>query len=235
MKIVFTPDWFLSFDVLIEIFSFLVLIAFFMFALRSYKLNQNKKALFLGIGFFLIAFAEIFTIFTKLVLYYDTIFTKEVGQMIVTYHFVNSVDIFYYLGFFFHKLLTLSGLYLIYKIPSKKGTTGDFILAGFFIIISAIFSSSVYFVFHIIAMIILFFIVMNYVNIYKKTKFENTKTLIGAFAILLVSQIVFLFSSIKLVYAIGQILQLVSYIIMLILIYHITKHGKKKKSHADSL
>ncbi len=125
MKIVFTPDWFLGTDVLIEIFSFIILFVFFYLSVKAYKLSRNKNSLYLGVGFLLIALAELATIFTKVVLYYDTTFTQHIGQVIVTYNVVKSVDIFYYIGFFFHKLLTLLGFYVIYRLPLKKKFSGD--------------------------------------------------------------------------------------------------------------
>ena len=128
MKIVFTPDWFLTNDVLIEMFSFAILLFFFFFAFKSYKVSRKKSVLFLGVGFLLIAMGELSTIMTKLVLYYDTLVTKEIGQAVITYHIVKSVDIFYYIGFFFNRFLTLLGLYVIYKTPEKKNFSQDFIL-----------------------------------------------------------------------------------------------------------
>jgi hypothetical protein len=230
MKIVFTPNWFLGPDVLIETFSFAVLILFFVLCIKNYKLSKNKNSFYLGIGFFIIAFAEIFTILTKLILYYDTNFTQQIGHLIVTYNVVKSVDIFYYIGFFLHKFFTLSGLYIIYKIPSKKGTKGDFLLGIGFIIISAIFGNLFYYVFHLTVLLILGLIISNYMEIYQENKSENTKILITAFSLLALSQLIFILSPLSILYVIGQIIQLVSYIILLVLIIRITKHGPKKKS-----
>ncbi len=235
MKIVFTPDWFLNFDVIVEVFSFIVLLTFLFFAIKSYKIDKNRKTLYLGLGFTAIALAEIVTILTKIVLYYDMSFTREIGQAVVTYHVLKSVDWFYYLGFFLHKLFTLGGLYLIYKIPSKKGTPGDFILGGFFVIVAALFSNTMYFVFHVTAMFLLFLIIQNYWKVYQKNKSENTKTLILAFSILFVSQLLFIVSFVGAVYALAQIFQLVGYIAMLLLIIKITKYGKKKNTYKDRL
>ena len=131
MKIVFTPDWFLGSDVLIEIFSFIILSLFFYLSVRNYRLSKNKNSLYLGIGFLLISLAELARIFTKLVLYYDTTFIQTIGQLVITYQVVKSVDIFYYLGFFFHKFLTLMGLYVLYRLPLKKKSLSDVFLVGF--------------------------------------------------------------------------------------------------------
>jgi chromate transport protein ChrA len=141
------------------------------------------------------------------------------------------VDIFYYIGFFLHKFFTLIGFYIIYKIPSKKGTTEDFLLAGVFIIISALFSNLFYYVFHIVTLVLLVLIIKNYSQIYKKNKLENTKILLVAFVILAISHTIFILSKVDILYAFAQIFQLISYIILLFLIINILKHGKKEKSH----
>lgn len=235
MKIVFTPDWFLGGDVLIEIFSFAVLLAFFVLCVKSYKLTKNKSTFYLGAGFLAIAIAEIVTIFTKLILFYDTTFTQQIGQMVVTYNVVKSVDIFYYIGFFLHRLLTLVGFYIIYKIPSKKGTKEDYIIGACFIVISAVFSQFFYHVFHITVIVLLGLIIYNYNKVYRKNKLKSTKMLLVAFWILLVSQVLLCLSPLQMVYVLGQILQLVSYITLLILIIGIGKYGKEKSKKRHNL
>ncbi|MBU0958112.1 MAG: hypothetical protein KKF56_04875 [Nanoarchaeota archaeon] len=229
MKIVFTPDWFLSPDVIIEVFSFVILFLFFIFSYKNYKLNKNKNSLYLGIGFLLIALAELATILTKLILYYDTSFTQTVGQIIVTYQAVQSVDIFYYVGFFWHKLLTLAGFFMIYRLPFKKTFAGDFIFGVYFLLISALFSVGFYYLFHLTALILLILIIGNYYEVYKKNKSDNTKLLISALSLLAFSQVIFILSKFVVFYAIAQVIQLVSYILLLVLIIRILQHGKSYK------
>jgi hypothetical protein len=232
MKIVLTPDWFLGSDVLIEGFSFLVLLIFFFLCYRNYKLNKNKNSKYLGLGFLLIAIAEASTILTKLVLYYDTTFTHQMGQMIITYNVVKSVDIFYYIGFFLHKFFTLLGLYIIFRIPLEKKFGRDFILGLYIIFVSAIFSLGFYYLFHITALILLGLIINNYYEVYGKNKSVNTGILLTAFFMLAFSQIIFIISTLNIFYVIGQLVQLVSYLILLILIIRILrvqKNGRQKK------
>jgi len=231
MKIVFTPDWFLAPDVCIEIFSFFVLLAFFILAYRNYKLSKNRNSFYLGLGFLAIALAELATIFTKIVLYYDTNVTQQIGNMAIIYHVVSSVDIFYYIGFFFHKLLTLGGLYIIYRIPLKIRLERDSLLAICFIIISAVFSASFYYLFHLIAFILLLLIIHNYYGIHKNNNSENTRMLIVAFVLLALSQFMFILSELGALYVAGQLIQLVSYLILLVLIIRITRsqNGRKKE------
>jgi len=235
MKIVFTPDWFLGTDVLIEVFSFIILSLFFYYSIKAYKLSRNKNSLFLGGAFLLIALAELATIFTKLILYYDTSFSQTIGKAIVTYSVVQSVDIFYYVGFFFHKLLTLVGLYVIYRLPLKRRLSGDIILVLAFLVIAALFSQGFYYLFHVSALLLLILIINNYCGIYKENRSDNTKMLIISFSMLALSQVLFIISEIGVLYAAAQVIQLVSYLTLLILIIRIVKHGKKKEPNRHNI
>jgi hypothetical protein len=226
MKIILTPDWFTQFDVSIEIFSFIILALFFAFSLKSYRLNKNKKCLYLGIAFLLIAIGELATILTKFILFYDTTFTQNIGRMIVTYNITQSVDIFYKTGFFLHKLFTLAGLYILYKFPMKKLSSGDVLLAFFFLIISALAGQQIFHIFHIAVIILLVLIINNFYITYQKSRLENTKILIISLSILTLSHIMFMLSLKGIMYALAQIMQLVSYVILLIIIIKILKNEK---------
>jgi len=198
MKIVFTPDWFLNNDVLIEVVSFMVLFLFFIFAIKSYRLSRKKPILYLGIGFLLIAVGELSTLLTKIVLYYDTTVTREIGQAVITYSIVKTVDFFYYLGFFFNRLFTLFGFYFIYKIPAEKKFTGDSLLVSYLLLITAFLSGSIYYLYHLTVLAILVLIIRhNYLN-YEEKKLANTKILLVSFILLAISRIFFFFSSMAL-------------------------------------
>jgi len=237
VKLVFTPDWFLGKDILISFFSFFVLAILFWLSFKNYKFSKDKKNfLYFGLGFLLIALGELSTILTKLVLYYNTTFTQQIGQMIVTYNVVNSVDIFYKIGFFLYKLLTLAGLYTIYRVNYKQTTETDVMLASYFIILSTALSSSFYYLFHLTALILLIFIIASYIRLYKKNRLTNTKILISAFSLLAFSQLIFIFSKLDVLFVLANIIQLLSYIIFLILVIKITrplnlKNEKKKKQN----
>jgi hypothetical protein len=228
MRIVLTPDWFLRGDVSIEIFSFIVLFAFFIFSMRSYRISKNKNTKTLGKAFLLIAVAELSNILTKLVLFYDTTFTQNIGNMAVTYHIVKSTDIFYNAGFFFYKLLTLIGLYTIYQVSLKKKSLPNFVLVFYFLMISAFASNFFYFIFHITALIFLILVIQNYNKIYKKNKLASTKILIIAFSFIALAQLVFILSKIGVFYITAEFIELIGYIILLALMIRILQYGGKK-------
>jgi len=235
VRIVLTPDWFLGFDVLIELFSFVVLAIFSVLSIRNYRLNKNKKNfLYIGIGFGLIALAQLATILTKTVLYYDFSVIRQVGNAIVTSNFVSSVDIFYHIGFFFYRFLTLAGFYMIYRLHNKRTYLGESLLFGYFILLSALLSTDMYYLFHLTCLGILMLIIRNYYVIYKKNRFLNTKILLIVFGILALGQILFIFPNGAL-QATANIVELISYGLLLFLAVKIRENDTKKKSNGDNI
>jgi hypothetical protein len=235
MKIVLTPDWFIGKDILIDVFSFVVLLFFFLLCIKNYKLDKNKKLLYLGVGFAMIGLGELASIFTKLVLYYDTVFTRTIGQLVISSHVVSTVDTFYYIGFFFFRVLALLGLYVIYRLPMKEPQWEEFSLAAFFIIIISILSQDMAYLFRLTAIVILALILKNYYLVYAKNKSKNTLVLLIAFSILMFSNLVYLFAWSDVVYVTANFIELVSYIILLVLVIRILEYGKKKKQNGHHL
>jgi len=226
---VFTPDWFLGQDVLINLFSFLILGLFFFFSMKNYKISKNKKLLYLGIGFLLIALAEFSVVLTKFAIFYDTSVTQNIGKMIITSEVVKSVDIIYYLSFFFNRLFTLLGLYIIYRLPLKR-ISGDFALVVYSIFVISLLSHNFYYLYHFTALIFLALVTRNYLKIYRKNKLPNTGIFIVALSLLGLSQVMFILSKVSYMYVSAQIVQLISYITLLILIMRISKNGTKKQA-----
>ena len=229
MRFVFTPDWFLGQDVLINLFSFLILGLFFFFSIKNYRVSKNKRLLYLGIGFLLIALAEFSVVLTKFAIFYDTSVTQGIGNLIITYDVVKSLDIFYYLSFFFNRLFTLLGFYIIYRLPLKR-ISGDFVLVVYSIFVISLLSHNVYYLYHFTALIFLALVTRNYLKIYQENKLPNTGIFVVALSLLGLSQIMFILSNIGYIYVGAQIIQLISYITLLILIMRISKNGTKKQA-----
>jgi len=235
VKIVPTPDWFIGKDVIIEVFSLIVLIIFTVIAYRYYKLNKNRNILYLGSGFGLIAIAQLATILTKLVLYYNVGPSQQIGQALITSQIVNSVDFFYYAGFFFNRFLTLLGLYIIYRLPRDRKSIGDYVVVLYFILISSFLSGEIFYLFHLTALFILILIIEKFFFVYKENRFLNTKILMVAFSLFALSQLIFVLSVVDVLFVLGNIVELISYTIFLALIIRIWKYGKEKKPYGNNI
>ncbi len=235
MRFVFTPDWFLGNDVLIEVFSFIVLLIFAILAIRSYILGKNRKFLYLGAGFGLIGLAQLATVLTKLVLYYDIGPSQQIGAAIIASQALNNVDIFYNLGFFFHKFFTLAGLYVIYRLPRANKSLWDIIIGIYFLIVSTLGGSSIYYLFYLTSFVLLVMIGRNYYKLYEKNKHRNTIILWFAFCVLALSQLIYILSPLESMYVLANMLELITYIVLLILVALILYYGKKKKPNGHNL
>jgi len=228
------PNWFLTPDFFISAFSFLVLLIFLVLCIRNYKIDKNKAMLYLGIGFAFIALAQLAILTRKFGLYYNTFFTTYVGTSIIRYDIITPSDLLYRIGIFFYKALTLLGLYIIYRLPKKKSIKDAFMIV-YFIMLSVLSSDVVNYLFRITAMALFALLSYNYYRIYKKNKFSNTLILSIAFAILSLSQLLFMMSQISIINIVADCLQLASYIMLLILIIRILKHGTKKEPDGYNL
>jgi hypothetical protein len=228
------PDWFLTPDFLINVFSFLILTAFLILCIKNYKVNKNKKMLYLGIGFAFIALAQLAVLARKFGIYYSTDFTTSIGTTIIQYNVINSTDVLYHVGTFLYKSLSLVGLYIISRFPTKKKSLKDVFLVAYFIVLSILSSDVVGYLFRITAMGLFAYLSYNYYLLYKKNKFRNTLILSVAFVIMSVSQILFLIQTYA-ISIIADLLQLGSYAILLILIIRILKHGNEKEPDGHNI
>ena len=101
--------------------------------------------------------------------------------------------------------------------------------------ISALLSREFFYLFHLTALVILVLIVENYYRIYKRNRFINTKILMIAFGILALSQLIFILPGVEIMFVLGNMVELISYTILLALIIRIWKYGKKKKPYGNNL
>ena len=225
-----TLDWFQFPSLVIDLFSFIVLFLIGLVSLKYYKLNKNKKSLYLSVSFLFIALSFMFKLLTNASLFYDKLINPTNTQIIVqTLQTIRTYNIFSNLTFTVFAFLNLIGLYLLYKLYQGKQTYSNVLLMGYFILISTYFSNSNYYIFHLTSFIFLVAISSFYWKQYSENKFINTKLLAYSFSIIAASQIFFIFTTFgKLFYLTGEIIQLGGYALLLLIITHIQKNGKKK-------
>ncbi len=230
IQLVYNPHWFYGKDIIIDIVSIFVLFLIAFFSIKFYKLNKrNKNYLFLALSFIFIGCSFIFKIITNFTIYYHVLETRRIGFMTFTYNAVNSSHILFFVGFLMYRLLMLFGLYMLYSIYLKQQKSNIFLIS-YLIIISTYFSSSAYYLFHITSLFFLVIITYRYLKNYKKNRDSTTKLLAYSFGMITLSQVVFVFVAINtFLYVIAELIQLASYISLLITFIMVLRHGKKKK------
>ncbi len=239
MKVLFPPQWFASIDVLIEGVSFFVVLLFSILCIKNYRLNKDKKFLYLGTGFGLITLAQLIVTIAKGVLFYNASFIEAGGEIVIPSSLFNFINVFYSFGFFSYMALILFGLYTIYKIPNKIFEK-EFLLISYFIIVITLFSRDATHLFHLTALVILLLIIKKYYDVYKKNGDNGTMILLYAFSGLAISNAIFIFAKLmSFVYITASAIMLVSYITLLVLIIRILEYGKnngkKKKQNGYNI
>ncbi|MFH2028630.1 MAG: hypothetical protein ABIJ08_05800, partial [Nanoarchaeota archaeon] len=184
----------------------------------------------LEISFFMISISFLFKILTNFTIYYQILETKQVGLVTMTYQTLRSSDTLFFMCFLAYRLLTLLGLFMLYHIYEKKQSITNLIIVVYLIIMLTYFSHSAYYIFHITSLLFLALITIKYHLMYKKYKVGTTKLLTYSFAVIGISQILFVFIMFnELLYVTAEIVQLIGYSILLLTFITVLRHGKKKK------
>lgn len=230
IELIYSPRWFYGKDIIIDIVSIFVLFLIAFFSIKYYKINRkNRNYLIFAGSFGVIALSFIFKIITNFTLYYKVVQTRQIGFITLTYNTVQASDILFSVGFLIHRILMLIGLFMLYALYTKTRKT-DVILMLYLIFISTYFSSSVYYVFHITALAFLVMITMQYWRNYRKLGHNTNKWLVWSFALITLSQLVFVFIRLHLLlYVAAEMIQLLGYICLLMTFIKVLKDGKKKR------
>jgi hypothetical protein len=210
LKILFSPKWFYGKDILIDIFSIIVLTLIATFSFKYYKINKNKNHLWFSVSFGTLAIAFFFKILTNFTIYYQIIDTKTLGFLTFSYKTIQTSDVLFTIGFLFYIFLSLISLFILYEIYQKKHSRQNIFLFLFFITTTTYFTTSKYFLFHLTAFYLLFLITKNY------TRNEHSKILTIAFFIITASQLFFIFVNVNPVfYVIAETIQFMGYFLLL--------------------
>lgn len=241
-EFIFSPQWFFTADILIDVFSFIVLTLVSFYSYRFYRLDperRQKLPLYLGLSFALIGISFFVTVGTHVVMYFwhllsfhsatgsagivTTLAAKTVGGTRLSY-WVFAV------GIAASRFIHLTGLYMLYCIYQKRLVRSDVLLVLTTFFLLTYFSHNAYFAFHVVSLVLLGLIG----HIYNRKYIENRKTttlyLMLGFMALALSQFVFIFKTLgPMLYVTAQLVQLLGYGSILTSMLMVFYNGKKKK------
>ena len=213
---VFTPRWFYGYDALFELVSIASVILIAYLSIRSYRFSRNRNFKYLALSFFLIGLSFIIKIFTSIIAYSQPLIRNKMGFFIMTAEAIESLTITYTIGYLLYRISILLGFFILLSLALKIKDSRQILLFTYFLIISTIFSSLQYFIFHITCAIMLVFITQYFYNNYRKRKTESRLTLALSFFLITLSQVVFIFVIFNnSIYVIGEVFQLLGYLILL--------------------
>ncbi len=228
VQVVFSPKWFWGKDIFIDSISAFVLILIAVFVTRYYRINKSRNYLYFAISFYIIALSFLSKILINFTIYYQILHTQVIGSIQYTQTILRSSEILAISGLFFYRLLTLGGLFILYSIYEKQ-SKANILLMAFFIITSVFLSKEEYYIFYVLSFIFLGIISNRYYQNYKKNKKKETAMLAASFAVITLSQVPFILVSFtKHLYVVGEAMQLIGYIILLVTFVSVLKHGREK-------
>lgn len=227
----YSPGWFNFPSIFIDFFSFLVLLSISLMSLKYYSLSgRNKKYKHISFAFLLICASFFFKLITNLALYYNEFIRTDQPTLITnTLETIRSYNVFTDLTFTLFVFLNLIGLYYLYNVYQERQAKSMIFLITYFIIISTYFSNLNYYVFHVTSFLLLTIISILYFDRYAENGNEHTKIIGYAFGSIALSQVLFIFVSIdRAFFILGEIIQLLGYLLLFLILRRIIDYGKKK-------
>jgi hypothetical protein len=218
-------------DLFIDIFSIIVSLLIFSYAMKYYKINkEQKKYKYIISSFALLAISFVFKILTHFTIYYKTVETKQMGVLTITYQTLKSSQILIFWGLFLYRVLSLLALYLLYAGYTRKQTKSSTLLIIYLLLLVGYLSQSVYYVYHLTSFFLLFLITDRLLHAYSKSRHYKTRLLAYSFGTIMLSQALFIFLNINpIFYILAEIIQLCGYLLLLFTFIKVLRDGKKKR------
>jgi len=208
------PQWFMGVDSVMQVLFALVTLMIYFMSMKAYKFSKDAKYRHFGLGFAFMSLAYFILAISNLAIistFYDG-----------TVRHINFGNLFY-LAHVFFALVGYSVLLLVsMKIRSKKLA----VLMFAFISLFVLFSYQYYLKYHIVSLILLFFIAYQFFENYQKRRTINSGLVFVSFYLLAISEILLLSTIyVPLFYVVGNILQLLGYLAMLVMTVRVIARG----------
>ncbi|MFP4424082.1 MAG: hypothetical protein ACLFP2_02515 [Candidatus Woesearchaeota archaeon] len=233
---VFSPQWFLGKDLLIDLVSFFALFAIAAVTFQFYRINKRTEHKLMAVSFSLLAASFLAKIMTYVVIYYyQLLHLREIEVVAAvadnTFQGIRLSYIMFALGFSFYRFAHLAGLYFLYSVYQEKKALSDTVIILFLFFMITYFSHNSFFAFHLASLVLLLLMTWRYYQIYLRNRLITTRNLMISFFIIALSQAIFIFQTNPLYYVAAEIIQFFGYFILLITFFTVLYNGKKKKSH----
>ena len=218
-----SPRWFYGYDIILEIVFAIITFAVAMYSFRIYRLSGQRDSRLFGFAFLLISASYSLWAILK----GFAVSQLESARTILE---LERANIWRYLGIYAHILFFLGGMstltYMTFKNKNARLCSLIFVLA----LTAVILAEQKYIATYLLSVILLFYIIIEYINRYSASKNKNLLLTLGAFIFLFLGRFEFIFSpSQNIFYVIGHILEFTAYILILASLITVIKQGNKGK------
>jgi len=219
-----TPGWFFTYSIGLEFLFGIITLLVAVYAFKIYKLSEEKQLRTFGIGFLLISLSYFILGIVNLLIAVG--FDDDVSRFMG----LKAVYLFNLFGSYFHALIYILGLVFLTYSTLKIDNNRVLALLTAICVVSVYFSPYKVFMFYLLSTVLLLFTVIYYFMNYLKSRRSNT-------FIVLVAMIFLLFGTMHLIFAVehalyyvlGHVLEAIAYVLILISLLRIVKHGKEKR------
>ncbi|HLC51689.1 MAG TPA: hypothetical protein VJI98_00415 [Candidatus Nanoarchaeia archaeon] len=228
-----TPGWFNGWDIVFDIVGLIVAFLIAAYSWRIYHINKENRFAYLSLAFILLAVGFLFKTFTSSILYYTPIRDVAAEVLRPVAGKGLSLSLIYYRAAFFLQMVTTLGAWLLMFFVSQKPRSrlkkfyevSQIALFIYLLLLVSIVSNFRYGVFYMTSIVLLSLIVLNYYKNYLNTnKNKRALAVMVSFLFILIGNIAFAFVFFSQgFYALGEILTLVGFLILLITYQKITK------------
>ncbi len=223
--------WFYGKDILIDIFSSVVILLIFLRVITYYRIKRKEiryKYLLYSFGFLALSF--LLKIFTHAFIYYNATETRHVGLITVIYQTLVNSDLLLIISLFLYRIFSILAFYFLYLVYAGKQPKYGILLTVYLILLMGYLSHFEYYIFHLTSFVFLGIISLSILSNYSRVKFRKTAYLADSFIIIMLSQGFFmLLGAADLFYILGEIIQLCGYIMLLFIFMTVLRDGKKKR------
>jgi len=226
VEIILSPYWFYGIDNFFDIFAVLTTLFISFYSYQIYRFSRKSNYKWFSVSLLLISLAFVAKILTNVIIYFPSLATKTLGCSTVFYTIMKQSNILFILGLLAHRFLMLVGFFGVYWLISKSREKNKIPFMLFLLFATTLLSAYTYPAFSMAMVIMLSHIVYYYGITYRKNRNRKTALILCSFALLLLSQILFIFLFLNLsMYVASEILQSAGYLLLLYSYYLIVKKG----------
>jgi len=216
MVFVVGPRWFYGVDYIFELVSVIVGLLISYFSYKTYRYTSQKKYFYFSASFFLVALAFIAKVLATIPVYSKELKIETVGLVTVTQQVINRVSWINSLGISVSRLVMLFAFLILLLVTSKIRDKNIIFLLIYLMVISTTMVSAHYIVFHVTLLLLLAMLFLSFRKNWLKVKSLSAKMVMYSFGLLLLSQVLFVFSGLfDSFYVIGESIQLIGYLLLL--------------------
>lgn len=214
----FSPIWFFGYDIALEFAFAVISLIVAILAYKIYKKTSQKTVMLFGTSFLLISISY----FIQSLL--NFLIISKANEQVCRIIKVQSISLFNQCGMFIHIFFMTIGLAIFVYITFKTENSKPLFLLVLISLLWIFLGQNTIFKFYLLTTVYLIFIGGHYISNYFKNKQTKTLLVAIAFLFLLFGKIHFLISvNHQLLYAIGHILELFAYLLILTNLYLVFK------------